>query len=47
MGIEEDLKLIAEQDGEEAVDSHLDALLSDIEEMREEVKAGRARFKDE
>ena len=46
-GIEEDLKLIAEQDGDEAVDSHLDSLLSDLEEMREPVKAGRARFKDE
>ena len=46
-GIEEDLKLIAEQEGEEAVDSYLDSLLSDLEEMREDVKAGRVRFKDE
>ena len=46
-GIEEDLKLIAEQEGEGAVDSHLDSLLSDLEEMRDSVKAGRVRFKDE
>lgn len=46
-GIEEDLKIIAEQEGEKAVGSHLDSLLSDIEEMREDVKAGRVRFKDE
>jgi|AntRauTorcE11898_2_1112593.scaffolds.fasta_scaffold06312_3 hypothetical protein len=43
-GIEEDLKLIAEFEGEDAVDEHLDALLADLEEMRDEVKEGRTRF---
>lgn len=46
-GIEEDLKLIAEFEGEDAVDEHLDALLADLEEMREEVKQGRTRFQTE
>lgn len=43
-GIEEDLKLISEFEGEDAVDDHLDALLADLEDMRDEVKKGRTRF---
>lgn len=46
-GIEEDLKLVAEFEGQDAVDSHLDSLLSDLEDMREEVKSGRTRFQNE
>jgi hypothetical protein len=46
-GIEEDLKLIAEFEGEDAVDPHLDSLLADLEAMREEVKSGRTRFQNE
>lgn len=46
-GIEEDLKLIAEFEGEDAVDSQLDALLADLEDMREDVKKGRTRGQQE
>lgn len=46
-GIEEDLKLIAEFKGEDAVDEQLDSLLADLEEMREDVKDGRTRFQTE
>lgn len=46
-GIEEDLKLLAEFEGEDAVDAHLDSLLADLEAMREDVKDGRVRFETE
>lgn len=46
-GIEEDLKIIAEFEGEDAVDEHLDALVADLEDMREDVKQGRTRFQTE
>jgi hypothetical protein len=45
-GIEEDLKLLAEYEGEETVDEQLDSLLADLEAMREEVKKGRTRFEE-
>lgn len=45
--IEEDLKLIAESEGEDAVDKHLDTLLADLEDMREDLKQGRTRFQTE
>ena len=40
-GIEEDLQLTAKFEGENTVDEHLDTLLPDLQEMREEVKHGR------
>lgn len=46
-GIEEDLKLIAEFEGQDEVDAQLDSLLSDLEAMRDEVKEGRTRSPSE
>lgn len=40
-GIEEDLRIVAERSGEEAVDEQVDSLIVALNEMREDVKKGR------
>lgn len=39
--LDEDLRLIAEREGPEAVDDEIDAFIDALEEMREDVKEGR------
>lgn len=40
-GIEEDLRIVAERSGGEAVEEHIDRLITTLNEMREDVKEGR------
>jgi hypothetical protein len=39
--LDEDLRIIAEREGPDAVDAEIDALVDALEEMREDVKEGR------
>jgi hypothetical protein len=39
--LDEDLRIIAEREGPEAVDAEINALIDSLEEMREDVKEGR------
>lgn len=40
-GIEEDLRIVAERSGEEAVEERINALIDSLDEMREDVKEAR------